>query len=82
MSHMTMYIRSFSKVVNSCLVLAVLHDGGLHDLILSVAPDPALDHYTRHFDWLLRSERDKIITGVPRKLLLELHSREKPSPDG
>jgi hypothetical protein len=71
-----MYITSSRKAVNSCLVLAVLHDGGLHDLILRVAPDPALDHYTRHFDWLLRSERDNIITGVQRKLLFELHSRE------
>jgi hypothetical protein len=73
-----MYIRSFNKAVISCLVLAVLHDGGLHDLILRVAPDPALDHYTRHFDWLVvvRSEKDNIITGVPRKLLFVLHSRE------
>lgn len=34
------------------LVLAVLHDGGLHDLVLRVPPDPALDHYSRHLQTL------------------------------
>ena len=38
------------------LVLAVLHHGGLEDLILGVLPHPALDHDARHLGrWGLES---------------------------
>ena len=37
------------------LVLAVLHDGRLEDLVLRVAPYPALDHHARHLGGLFES---------------------------
>ena len=49
------------------LVLAVLHDGRLEDLVLRVAPYPALDHHARHLGGLFESGPARKTGKCPKK---------------
>ena len=49
------------------LVLAVLHDGRLEDLVLRVAPYPALDHHARHLGGLFGSGPARKTGKCPKK---------------